>query len=189
MGVDEHRQHAFGFVGLDEAHAAHVGRKVEDEIDPLHDRFARFAALEIDVQVLSRRVELMPLVERLGIDRPDASVAELPQSPHQVPADEASGTGDENPVLRTHDLLHSSAASLSGRLRLLDDRFELVADASDVERSLGVGAAVGSHFGPSARIGSQLAGRRQPSVAIAWLDYHRSPGFAQDAGSEAAARD
>ena len=30
VGADQHRQHALGLVGLDEAHAAHVGRQVVD---------------------------------------------------------------------------------------------------------------------------------------------------------------
>jgi glycine cleavage system pyridoxal-binding protein P len=36
--ADQHRQHAFRLVGLDETHAAHVGSKVEDPARVAHGR-------------------------------------------------------------------------------------------------------------------------------------------------------
>ena len=69
VGVDEDRDHARGPVRLDEAHAAHVAGEVVDVADAANCVLARLERAEVGYTVLDAVDHLIPLVERLDVDR------------------------------------------------------------------------------------------------------------------------
>ena len=98
----EHRQHAFGFVSLDEAHAAHISGEVVD-----HARIPRGGATgiekgEVSNLVVDARGLLIPLVQRLSVDSADIGVATLLQHANQMAADETTGAGDDHEIIWGH---------------------------------------------------------------------------------------
>jgi hypothetical protein len=107
--VDEHREHAVGLVGFDEAHAAHVGREVVDGVDVLDHR-----ATVVEFRQVSLREELdalrnlVPLIERL-----DVSAAHLQSVLYkrlgEVTPDKAARTGDKR-NLYVRMVAHSSTS-------------------------------------------------------------------------------
>jgi hypothetical protein len=81
VGADQHRQHALGLVGLDETHAAHVGREVVDHARALGGCPAGLEQGQIADLVLDAGKLLVPFGERLHVDRPDLLVAAAPEAP------------------------------------------------------------------------------------------------------------
>ena len=102
VGADQHRQHALGLVGLDEAHAAHVGGEVVDHPGALGGGPARLEQGEVAHLVLDARGLLVPLGERLHVDGADLGMAALLQDANQVTADEATGSGDDDQIILGH---------------------------------------------------------------------------------------
>ena len=102
MGADQYRQHALGLVGLDEAHAAHVGRQVVDHLGVLGGLAARLEQGEIAHLILDAGSLLVPLVEGLHVDGADLGVAALLQHAHQVATDEATGASDDDEIILGH---------------------------------------------------------------------------------------
>src|SRR3982075_950646 len=102
LGADQHRQHALGLVGLDEAHAAHVGGQVVDHAGAPGGRPAGLEPGEGADLVLDARRLLVPLGERLHVDGADLGVPALLQYTHQVTADEATGAGDDHEIVSRH---------------------------------------------------------------------------------------
>ena len=102
VGADQHRQHALGLVGLDEAHAAHVGGQVVDHPGALGGGPAGLEQGEVAHLVLDARRLLVPLAERLHVDAADLGVAALLQDANQVTADEATGAGDDHEIILGH---------------------------------------------------------------------------------------
>ena len=102
MGAHQHRQHALGLVGLDEAHAAHVGGEVVDHRRALGGGPAGFELGEVAHLVLDARGLLVPLGERLHVDAADLGVAALLQHTDQMAADEATSAGDDHEIILGH---------------------------------------------------------------------------------------
>ena len=71
VGVDEHAEHAEGFVVFDEAHAAHVGGELEDDVGAFGGLEAVVLVLEVEREVFDVLGDLVPLVERLDVDGAD----------------------------------------------------------------------------------------------------------------------
>ena len=120
MGIDQHAQHAQGLVVLDEPHAAHVGGEVVDAHRALHGGDAVGAVPKIEPEALDVVEPLVPLLERLDVDGPQAAMALPPQVGQEVPADEAAGPAHHDTVVqrRCHDSLPTrsrSAARGAGR--------------------------------------------------------------------------
>ncbi len=67
--VDQDGDHARGPVRLDEAHAAHVAGEVVDVRDAADGVPARLERAEVGDAVVDVREHLVPLVERLDVDR------------------------------------------------------------------------------------------------------------------------
>ena len=92
-----------GLVVLDEAHAAHVGGEVVDHrAHPSRAARAGVAKVAGQPQVLDVVEALVPLVERLDVDRADLGVATLLQNADQMAADEAAGAGDNHKIILGH---------------------------------------------------------------------------------------
>ena len=96
MGVDQHREHAEGFVVFDEAHAAHVGGEVVDFAHSVAGTLASFAELEIGLDVFDVVEDLIPLVERFDVDAADVLVALVAEMGDQVSTDETTAASNEN---------------------------------------------------------------------------------------------
>ncbi len=103
--VDQHREHAARLVGLDEAHAAHVGREVEDRGRAVRSGLAVLQQAEIEHDVLDALVGLVPVVDRLDVDGPDPLEPADAQLGDEVPADEAAGAGDQDEPVGVHECI------------------------------------------------------------------------------------
>jgi hypothetical protein len=103
VGVAEHAQHAEGLVVLDEPHASHVGRELVDiariATDGAADPKVAYIAISRPGEILSRWKHLMPVFERLDIDRPHVACPKFKQPLDEVTADESTATGDDNDFL------------------------------------------------------------------------------------------
>src|SRR5262249_6000947 len=108
VGADQHRQHALGLVGLDEAHAAHVGGEVVDGARPPGGPPAVVQPAKIAHLVLHPGDRLVPLLERLHVDGADPAVAALLQGAHQMSADKTSGAGHQHKIVLGHESLSVS---------------------------------------------------------------------------------
>ena len=95
VGIDEHAEHAEGFVVLDEAHAAHVGREIVNHFGIAADELAGVEALHVHHQIFHIAMELVPVVEGFLIDRTDVGEAFVFEKLDEVSADEAAGSGDD----------------------------------------------------------------------------------------------
>jgi hypothetical protein len=95
VGVDQDAQHAERLVVLDEAHAAHVGREVEDLVDAVHGALAGLLVAQVENHVLGALVELVPVLEGLHVDTADLGEAPCEQGVDEVAADESAASGDE----------------------------------------------------------------------------------------------
>jgi hypothetical protein len=62
-------------VVLDEAHSTHIGGEVEDVVDALDRAVARILVAQVGLHVLDRGGALVPLADRLVVDRADAAEA------------------------------------------------------------------------------------------------------------------
>ena len=89
-------------MGLDEAHAAHVGGEVVDHPGALGGGPAGLEQGEVAHLVLDAGGLLIPLGERLHVDGADPGVAALLQDANQVTTDEATGTGDDDEIILGH---------------------------------------------------------------------------------------
>ncbi len=96
--VDERAEHAEGLVVLDEAHAAHVGREVVDARAARDRRCAGVDSAQVENHGLHAVVNLVPVVERLDVDRDDRVRARILEVLDEVAADEAARTRDEDPL-------------------------------------------------------------------------------------------
>ena len=92
--VGQHAQHAEGFVVFDEAHAAHVGGKLEDDVSACGSLEAAVLVLQVEGEVFYAVRYLIPLVEGLDIDRADDFDAVVEQALDQMAADKAAGAAD-----------------------------------------------------------------------------------------------
>ena len=97
--VDEDRAQALDAVALDEAHAAHVGGQVVDLDRPLAGPGAVVADADVEDEVLDAGGPLVPLVEGLLVDGPDAREALVVEVADERPGDEAAGPGDDEEVV------------------------------------------------------------------------------------------
>ena len=71
VGIDEHAEHAEGFVVFDETHAAHVGGEIVNHFSITADELTGVDALHVHHQIFDVAVELVPVVEGFLIDRTD----------------------------------------------------------------------------------------------------------------------
>ena len=103
VGADQHRQHALGLVGLDEAHAAHVGGEVVDHPARPWRRPGRARAGR-GRPPGSRRPGCFWYHSPSGlhVDGADLRVAALLQDVDEMAADEATGAGDDDEIILGH---------------------------------------------------------------------------------------
>src|SRR5205809_7639103 len=100
LRVDQHADHAQAFVELDEAHPAHVAGEVVDDIHSL-DRVGSFVAqVQIRDDVLSLRMNLVPLGGWLDIDAADVLVSLGEQIADEMPADKPAAATDYDSITR-----------------------------------------------------------------------------------------
>ncbi len=104
VGVDQNREHAQGLVVLDEAHAAHVGGEVIDIIRVDKRLYAGILETKIRDDIFRTLTNLIPLVERLEIDRSNL-VAFAQQVRSEMATDEASAACDYDQIT-THWTSH-----------------------------------------------------------------------------------
>src|SRR5271166_4885658 len=97
MCIDEYRQHAQRLVALDKAHPAHVGGKVVDVACVSECLCAGIDQTKIRNSVLRLTMDLIPLIERLQIHRPDL-VAVTEQVGDEMTPDEASTACDYSQI-------------------------------------------------------------------------------------------
>src|SRR5262249_56043072 len=90
VGVDEHGEHAQGFVVFDETHAAHVGGQIIDVRRATSRCFAVFLHIEIEGNIFHVIEALIPLIERLYINATDALKTAAAQRRNKRAADEAA---------------------------------------------------------------------------------------------------
>src|SRR5437899_2835262 len=93
MRVNQHADHAKGFVIFDEAHAAHISRKIVDDIRIAHRSFADLFFLEIEPLIFHRRKKLKPFIDWLYIHGPNIC-ALTNKVRYQMAADESTGATD-----------------------------------------------------------------------------------------------
>src|SRR5260221_9835881 len=92
-------------MGLDEAHAAHVGSEVVDVARALRGAAAFLALLEVELQVVDVGKALVPLIEGLDVHRAQPPQSLAAKIANQVAADEAAAPSDHNGIaLADHDL-------------------------------------------------------------------------------------
>jgi hypothetical protein len=95
MGRGKHRKHAECLVALDEAHPAHVGGEIEDLRRAVDGLSRSLEQGNVEDAVVGCVENLMPLVQRLAVDRPHlAPLAQ--QRGDEMSADEAAAAGDEH---------------------------------------------------------------------------------------------
>jgi hypothetical protein len=95
VGVGENAQHAEGLVVFDEAHAAHVGGKLEDDIGARGRLEAAVFILEVELEAFDVFGDLVPLVEGFDIDGAYHLNAIVQQTLHEMAADKSAGTTDD----------------------------------------------------------------------------------------------
>jgi len=96
-------------VRLDEAHAAHVRREVEDEARAPRCLLAGrlFAQIELEVVDLGERLE--PVVDGLQVDRARASVSATEEVGDEMAPDEAAAPGHHDEIVLVHGASSFSA--------------------------------------------------------------------------------
>jgi hypothetical protein len=94
VGVGEDAQHAEGFVVFDEAHAAHVGSELEDDVSACRGFEAAVLVLKVKGEAFDVSGDLVPLVEGLDVDGADDIDAVAEQALNEVAADETTATAD-----------------------------------------------------------------------------------------------
>jgi hypothetical protein len=95
LRVDEDGEHAERLVALDEAHPAHVGGEVHDRRGARGRLVAGGLLAQVEDAVVRVVEELVPLLERLHVDRAHVLVAAAEKLRDEVAADEPPATGDE----------------------------------------------------------------------------------------------
>ena len=95
MRVDQHGQHAQSFVVFDEAHAAHVGGELKDNLGAGGGQEAGIFILQVEGEALYVVGDLVPLVERFDVDGANDLDAVVEQVLHEMAADESAGTADD----------------------------------------------------------------------------------------------
>jgi hypothetical protein len=103
MRVNQHGQHAKGFVVLNEAHSAHVGGQIVDFARAIASRAARGQVLQVENHVLDLFVHLIPFLEGLDIDRAQVRITLLAEVGQQMAANKAAAAGDQNQLVLGHD--------------------------------------------------------------------------------------
>src|ERR1700750_1163630 len=98
--VDEDREHAQGFVLLDEAHPAHVCGEIVDLRRAAGSDFAVFLQVEIEADIFDVVESLIPLMKRFNVDRADRRAASAPQIRDESTADETTCAGYDNSAVR-----------------------------------------------------------------------------------------
>src|ERR1700689_356348 len=92
--VDQDGQHAQGFVVLDEAHAAHVGREVVNLVHALRGGFTIRFFVEIEGEILDVAKALIPLVDRANI-----SVALVAERRDEMATNKTASTRYDDSIL------------------------------------------------------------------------------------------
>jgi predicted HTH transcriptional regulator len=91
--IDEHGQHAQGFILFDESHAAHVRGKVIDFVHALGRQIAIFLEIEIKLQIFDVIESLIPFIERFHVHGADVLIALLTKFGDKVAANKAACAG------------------------------------------------------------------------------------------------
>ena len=107
VGVGEHAEHAEGLVVLDEPHASHVGGQLVDVAGTAAHRAADAKVASIAIgragEVLRGRRHLIPVFNRLDVDRPHVAGAEIEQLLDEMATDEsAAACHHHNPLVHLH---------------------------------------------------------------------------------------
>src|SRR5258706_17903 len=78
MSVDQHRQHAQGFVILDKTHSTHICREIINNIRTRDSLLARLLLLKIQTEIFHSWKDLVPFLHRFNVDGADLFMP-LPQ--------------------------------------------------------------------------------------------------------------
>src|SRR6266567_3041992 len=130
MRVNQHTEHTKRFIMFDEADAAHVRCEVVNFAHVAgHSSLAGSAILQIKCQVLYVFKTLIPLFERLDIDRAERARAEMAQLGNEMSTDKSPCATDDNvimvivhefkisrPLKKAWRLLENSSARLIGKM-------------------------------------------------------------------------
>ena len=104
VGIDQHREHAQGFVVLDKPHAAHIRREIVDFGGALGGLLAVLFQVQVQNQVVGVVENLIPLRQRLDVDGANSLVALASQFGHHGAADKPARPGDQDQIV-----FHASA--------------------------------------------------------------------------------
>jgi len=104
MGMDQHAEHAQGPVGLDEAHAAHVGRKIVNRTTTCDGFLASFFSLKIKHQVLDVIKLLIPFSQGPVINGPNVRMSLPAKISDQVAPNKTAPTTNNNFFRIVHNI-------------------------------------------------------------------------------------
>src|ERR1700759_694988 len=101
MRVDKHRKHALSLVRFDEAHPAHVGREVVDDVNVANGLTAVLEHRQVELMRLDTLGNLIPAVEGFDVHTSDLNPT-LTEGPGEMTADEAAASRDEGCFMLAH---------------------------------------------------------------------------------------
>src|SRR5436190_22600595 len=96
MGIDQDREHAKGFIVLNETHAAHVCGEVVDDFSPNDRLFTGLLLLKIETDIFDIGEDLVPFGSRLNIDGANIFVALPAQIGNQMTANKSAAAANDN---------------------------------------------------------------------------------------------
>gem|GEM_PF-3927738 len=96
MRVDENRQHTKGFVVFDEAHPAHVGGEVVNDLRPVERSFASVELLQIKLKIFHLGKMLVPFGKWFEIDRTNVLMTLAAQLRNQMAANKTSRSANND---------------------------------------------------------------------------------------------
>jgi hypothetical protein len=102
VGINQHTEHTQGFVVLDEAHAAHIGGEIVNDMSTLQRRVAIPQVFEIEDEIIDLVKDLIPIRHRFHIHRSHLSVALPKEFRDEMAPDKAAAAADND--LAIHDL-------------------------------------------------------------------------------------
>src|SRR5262249_657622 len=98
--VNENIEHTVGLVGRYESHAAHIGSKIDDEVDPRSSRQAGILDSKIRVDIFHTPPRWIPLRQWFDINRPQVAKPLASKSADNMTAYEAAGATDQYLLVR-----------------------------------------------------------------------------------------
>jgi prepilin-type N-terminal cleavage/methylation domain-containing protein/prepilin-type processing-associated H-X9-DG protein len=96
MRIDEHGEHAKGFVVFDEAHATHIGGEIVNGVGAFESLVASIGEREVELEVFDAGSALIPFIERLDIDRANILETLADEISDQVAANKTTAAAHNN---------------------------------------------------------------------------------------------